>query len=109
MLPELPCLPIEGEYVDPEEEVHKKEMVDVVQEVLETLTPRAAKVLCLRFGIGLTQDYTLEEVGHIFDLTRERIRQIEGKAMRLLKHPDRKLLELYDPQDAYETTDRRKK
>jgi len=89
MLPELPCPPIEGEYVDPEEEVHKREMVDVVQEVLETLTPRAAKVLCLRFGIGLDCDYTLEEVGRTFDVTRERIRQIEAKAMRHIKHPQR--------------------
>ena len=89
MLPELPCPPIEGEYVDPEEEVHKREMVDVVQEVLETLTPRAAKVLCLRFGIGLDCDYTLEEVGRTFDVTRERIRQIEAKALRNLKHPSR--------------------
>jgi RNA polymerase sigma factor (sigma-70 family) len=89
MLPELPCPPIEGEYVDPEEEVHKKEMVRVVEEVLDTLTPRSKKVLCLRYGIGLTQDYTLEEVGIRFDVTRERIRQIEAKALRNLKHPSR--------------------
>jgi RNA polymerase sigma factor (sigma-70 family) len=97
MLPELPCVPYEyKEYVDPEEEVHKKEMVGVVQDVLETLTPRVFKVLCLRFGIGLTQDYTLEEVGSTFDVTRERIRQIEAKALRDLKHPSRseKLREL---------------
>ena len=89
MLPELPCPPIEGEYVDPEEEAHKKEMVRVVDEVLDTLTPRSKKVLCLRYGIGLTQDYTLEEVGWRFDVTRERIRQIEAKALRNLKHPSR--------------------
>jgi len=89
MLPELPCPPIDSEYVDPEEELHKKEMVGVVQEAIETLSPRAAKVLCLRFGIGLTQDYTLEEVGRTFEVTRERIRQIECKAFRDLKHPNR--------------------
>jgi len=89
MLPELPCPPIDKEYVDPEEELFKKEMVGVVQEVMETLTPRAFKVLCLRFGIGLTQDYTLEEVGRTFEVTRERIRQIECKAFRDLKHPNR--------------------
>ena len=90
MLPELPCLPYEHcECHDPEEEVHKKEMVDVVQEMLDTLTPREKKVLCLRFGIGLTQDYTLEEVGWRFDVTKERIRQIEAKAMRKIKHPSR--------------------
>ena len=88
-MPELPCLPIDGEYVDPEEELHKKEMIDAVREVLDTLPPREAKVLRLRFGIGLTQDYTLEEVGTRFDVTRERIRQIEAKALRHIKHPYR--------------------
>jgi len=85
-LPELPCPPPEHqECVDPEEELFKKEMVGVVQEALDTLTPKAIKVLCLRFGIGLTQDYTLEEVGVTFDVTKERIRQIEAKALRNLK------------------------
>jgi len=88
-MPEMPCSPVDAEYVDPEEELLKKEMVGVVQETLETLTPRAIKVLCLRFGIGITQDYTLEEVGRAFDVTRERIRQIEAKALRDLKHPSR--------------------
>ena len=89
-LPELPCPP-RGyqEYVDPEEELAKKEMVSVVGEMLGTLTPRETKVLCLRFGIGLTQDYTLEEVGLRFDVTRERIRQIEAKALRKMKKPER--------------------
>ena len=107
MLPELPCPPIDSEYVDPEEELFKKEMVGVVQEVMETLTPRAFKVLCLRFGIGLTQDYTLEEVGRTFEVTRERIRQIECKAFRDLKHPNRseKLRELLG---WYETTAQKK-
>ena len=107
MLPELPCPPIDSEYVDPEEELHKKEMVGVVQEAIETLSPRAAKVLCLRFGIGLTQDYTLEEVGRTFEVTRERIRQIECKAFRDLKHPNRseKLRELLG---WYETTAQKK-
>ena len=90
MLPEIPCPPYEHrECHDPEEEVHKKEMVRVVEEVLDTLTPRSKKVLCLRYGIGLTHDYTLEEVGTRFDVTRERIRQIEAKALRNLKHPSR--------------------
>jgi len=89
MLPELPCPPVEEVLIDPEEEVHKKEMVRVVEEVLDTLTPRSKKVLCLRYGIGLTHDYTLEEVGTRFDVTRERIRQIEAKALRHMKHPQR--------------------
>jgi len=88
-MPEMPCPPVDAEYVDPEEELLKKEMVNVVHEAFETLTPRAIKVLCLRFGIGLDCDYTLEEVGRAFDVTRERIRQIEAKALRDLKHPSR--------------------
>ena len=103
-LPEMPCLEIDGGYVDPEEELHKKEMIRVVDEVLDTLTPRSKKVLCLRYGIGLTQDYTLEEVGTRFDVTRERIRQIEAKALRHMKHPYRsdKLRELLG---VYESTE----
>jgi DNA-directed RNA polymerase specialized sigma24 family protein len=90
MMPEIPRPPYEHrECHDPEEEVHKKEMVRVVEDVLDTLTPRSKKVLCLRYGIGLTQDYTLEEVGTRFDVTRERIRQIEVKALRHMKHPQR--------------------
>lgn len=89
-LPELPCPPRDyQEWVDPEEELSKKEMVAVVEEMLDTLSPRLKKVLCLRFGIGLTQDYTLEEVGTRLDVTRERIRQIEAKALRLMKKPSR--------------------
>lgn len=88
MLPELPCPPAEEEeYIDPIEEVAKRQMVDVVQEVLEGLTPRETKILYVRFGIGLTQDYTLDEVGLMFDVTKERIRQIEAKALRKLSHP----------------------
>jgi RNA polymerase primary sigma factor len=58
-------------------------------EILETLTPREAKVLRMRFGIGMNTDHTLEEVGKQFDVTRERIRQIEAKALRKLRHPSR--------------------
>ena len=89
-MPELPFPPPEYlEYVDPEEELFKKEMVTVVADVLDTLTPRTVKVLCMRFGIGLTQDYTLEEVGRTLDVSRERIRQIEAKGLRYLRHPSR--------------------
>ena len=62
---------------------------DVTKDVLDTLTPREAKVLCMRFGIETTTDHTLEEVGKQFDVTRERIRQIEAKALRKLRHPSR--------------------
>ena len=62
---------------------------DVVKDILDGLTPREAKVLRMRFGIEMTSDHTLEEVGKQFDVTRERIRQIEAKALRTLKHPSR--------------------
>ncbi len=62
---------------------------DVVKEILDGLTPREAKVLRMRFGIEMASDHTLEEVGKQFDVTRERIRQIEAKALRKLKHPSR--------------------
>ncbi len=62
---------------------------DLCKEVLDTLTPREAKVLRMRFGIEMNTDHTLEEVGKQFDVTRERIRQIEAKALRKLRHPSR--------------------
>ena len=63
---------------------------EVVEELLDNgLTPREAKVLRMRFGIGMNTDHTLEEVGKQFDVTRERIRQIEAKALRKLRHPSR--------------------
>jgi RNA polymerase primary sigma factor len=62
---------------------------DIVKDILDGLTPREAKVLRMRFGIEMDNDHTLEEVGKQFDVTRERIRQIEAKAIRKLKHPSR--------------------
>jgi len=62
---------------------------DSTREVLSSLTPREAKVLRMRFGIDMNTDHTLEEVGKQFDVTRERIRQIEAKALRKLRHPSR--------------------
>ena len=62
---------------------------EVVKDILDSLTPREAKVLRMRFGIEMSTDHTLEEVGKQFDVTRERIRQIESKAVRKLKHPSR--------------------
>jgi RNA polymerase primary sigma factor len=64
-------------------------LTDTVQKVLGGLTPREAKVLRMRFGIDMNTDHTLEEVGKQFDVTRERIRQIEAKALRKLRHPTR--------------------
>ena len=62
---------------------------EATKQVLESLTPREAKVLRMRFGIEMNTDHTLEEVGKQFDVTRERIRQIEAKALRKLRHPSR--------------------
>ena len=64
-------------------------LIAATHEVLEGLTPREAKVLRMRFGIDMNTDHTLEEVGKQFDVTRERIRQIEAKALRKLRHPSR--------------------
>jgi RNA polymerase primary sigma factor len=67
----------------------EKDLSDQTTLVLDTLTPREEKVLRMRFGIGERQDYTLEEVGKVLGVTRERVRQIEAKALRRLRHPTR--------------------
>ncbi len=64
-------------------------LAEQTRKVLATLTPREEKVLRMRFGIGEKADHTLEEVGQDFEVTRERIRQIEAKALRKLRHPSR--------------------
>ena len=71
---------------------------ETVREILDSLTPNEARILRMRFGIDLSTDHTLEEVGQVFGVTRERIRQIESKALRKLKHPSRsdKLRDLLD-------------
>lgn len=71
----------------PAQEVYDEMLRDRINEVLSTLTPREARILRLRFGLDCDRPYTLEEVGQKFGLTRERIRQIEGKALRRLRHP----------------------
>ena len=72
-----------------EDELSAKELKSTITEALSTLTPREERVLRKRFGIGLPTDYTLEEIGKEFSVTTERIRQIEAKALRKLKHPSR--------------------
>lgn len=64
-------------------------LIEATRNVLGGLTAREAKVLRMRFGIDMNTDHTLEEVGKQFDVTRERIRQIEAKALRKLRHPSR--------------------
>jgi len=73
----------------PVESATAESLREATLEILETLTPREAKVLRMRFGIEMNTDHTLEEVGKQFDVTRERIRQIEAKALRKLRHPTR--------------------
>ena len=73
----------------PSQTTYEKMLHECVEQVLSTLSPREARILRLRFGLENGHPYTLEEVGHKFGLTRERIRQIEGKALRRLRHPCR--------------------
>jgi len=75
--------------ISPIEAVIRNNLSESTAKVLATLTPREEKVLRMRFGIGEKSDHTLEEVGHDFEVTRERIRQIEAKALRKLRHPSR--------------------
>jgi len=75
--------------VNPQDAVVERSLSDQTRRVLATLAPREERVLKKRFGIGERANHTLEEVGHDFDVTRERIRQIEAKALRKLRHPSR--------------------
>ncbi len=73
----------------PFSDAERAEMSEHVKRVLSTLSPKEAKVISMRFGIGVDRDHTLEEVGRHLSITRERVRQIEAKALRKLKHPSR--------------------
>jgi RNA polymerase sigma factor (sigma-70 family) len=106
--PELPCPPQPTEYECPEEELYRKEVSAFVKEILDVLTPRESKVLRYRFGIDLGSDFMLEEIGNMYELSKERIRQIEMKAIRKLKHPEFKLAEVFWPEDLYQPTNRRR-
>ena len=75
--------------LDPMDQAIKSNLSEATTKILSTLTPREERVLRMRFGIGMNTDHTLEEVGQQFNVTRERIRQIEAKALRKLKHPTR--------------------
>lgn len=85
----------------PSEAIQSMSLSDAIRQVLNSLTPREAKVIYMRFGIDMDQEHTLEEVGKQFDVTRERIRQIETKAIRKLRHPSRseKLKSYVEPDD----------
>ena len=87
----------ENDYT-PVDAVVNDDLKEKVREVLKTLTPREERVLKMRFGIDVASEHTLEEVGKDFSVTRERIRQIEVKALRKLRHPSRskKLQSFFD-------------
>jgi RNA polymerase primary sigma factor len=89
--------------ITPADEVVNDDLKDRVREILKTLTPREEKVLKMRFGIDIASEHTLEEVGKDFSVTRERIRQIEVKALKKLRHPSRclKLQSFFDKDDDY--------
>ena len=75
--------------INPSSAIVNLNLIEQTRRVLSTLTPREERVLRMRFGIGEESDHTLEEVGQDFNVTRERIRQIEAKALRKLRHPSR--------------------
>jgi RNA polymerase primary sigma factor len=77
----------DGESLGPAEVALQSALRGAINELLDGLSPREAKVLRMRYGIDMSSDHTLEEVGRQFDVTRERIRQIEAKALRKLRHP----------------------
>ena len=79
----------DGNILTPMESAANESLGEATRSILGSLTPREAKVLRMRFGIDMNTDHTLEEVGKQFDVTRERIRQIEAKALRKLRHPSR--------------------
>jgi RNA polymerase primary sigma factor len=75
--------------IDPQAAAEASALASSVSEALAELTPREQRILRMRFGIGDARDHTLEEVGQVFGVTRERIRQIEAKALEKLRHPSR--------------------
>ena len=75
--------------IQPVDTAIQSSLRDTIAEVLASLTPREERIIRMRFGLGMTSDHTLKEVGSTFSVTRERIRQIEAKALRKLKHPSR--------------------
>ena len=83
----------DSETISPDEEANSQALVDTTHKMLASLTARENKVLRMRFGIRLNKDLTLEEVGKQLDVTRERVRQIESKALRKMRNRKRKQAE----------------
>jgi RNA polymerase sigma factor (sigma-70 family) len=90
--------------------IEEKEIHALVEDRIDSLTPREAKVLRLRFGIDIDRDHTLEEIASMFNVTRERARQIEAKALRKMRHPSRSedLKGLIDGQEALTSEDKKR-
>ena len=78
----------DNSFISPLDSAKKENLKDFLVSLLSRLSPRESKVLMMRFGIGMNTDHTLEEIGKQFDVTRERIRQIEAKALRKLRNPN---------------------
>lgn len=98
-LPDLPYVStVMEEESDPEAELYIKELNALLHEALANLSPRQAKVLSLRFGIGINFERTLSEVGVVLGITPERIRQIEGAAMRNIRKPFIKIYNMLEVQ-----------
>ena len=97
--------------LDPEAEVTAKQTMESTLGVLASLTPREERVLRMRFGIGMNTDHTLPEIGPSFEVTRERIRKVEARALKALKHPSRshKLRAFLDGETLASDFDPRKK
>jgi predicted DNA-binding protein YlxM (UPF0122 family) len=100
-MPSLPCTEPDEQVVDPEEELWEKEKQAYIKDLLDGLNPRLAKILRMRYGIEMDRDMSLDEIGDVFAVSRERIRQLENKALRLLKHPDRNLREVIYPENSF--------
>ena len=77
------------QYETAQDDVEEIEFRKLIKDTLDSLTPREAKILRLRFGVDMETDYTLEEIGKAYSCTKERIRQIEAKALRKMRHPSR--------------------
>lgn len=98
---------IAGTLASPDHVYDQRDMYEILHGAVETLTPKEAKILKMRFGLEEDEPMTLEEVGEVWGVNRERIRQIEGKALRKLRHPSRssRLREFVDPDFATEVVD----
>jgi len=90
------------EFSTAEDTFEENEFQVLMKDILDSLTPRESKILRLRFGINMVNEYTLEQVASIFNVTRERIRQIEAKALRKMRHPSRSKKLMGEPETLWD-------